>query len=126
MLGASQKNMRDKLTPKRFIALVCLLCFAGILLLSVTFLALNAGHYDDGSCAAPHANNEHSSSNAGSDGICSVCALIQNTPHLLKIFSAVFMGAPVISAILFSAITFLFISAYFYWSPVELRIRTNC
>ena len=125
MPDTPQKGISDMLTPKKLIALVCLLCFACVLLLPVTLLAFNVNHYSRG-CAAPHTSREHSHSHAETDGICSICALIQKARHLPKAISAVFMGAPLTLAILFSSISFLFIIAYFYWSPVELSIRINC
>jgi hypothetical protein len=123
MCCTTQKVILGKPTLNSIIALVCLLCFMTVLLLSVGILAVNTNHYHSGDCTESRTN--HKRSYEGAEGICTLCTLTQNAKSLLKTFSAAFLSVPLVPVILFSAILLIFITTYFYWSPMELKIRIN-
>jgi hypothetical protein len=111
MCCTTRKNTSGGQTAKRFAAFACLLCFAAAVLLSGAFILTHTEH-----------GHEHES--AGGD--CSVCAHLHHAETLLKTFVTAVSDAPFTFIILFAAISLLFVASYYYWSPVELRIRLNC
>ena len=97
---------------KRTIALVFLLCFFMVALLSETFVLLNAQHEHD----HYDVNNE-----------CVVCAHIQSVENLLKQFgtavSMTLLGLAGLFAVL--AMLYFLASSIAHQTPVYLKIRLN-
>jgi hypothetical protein len=137
MRPATQKNKYGKQTAARIAAFACLLCFAVPMLLSGAFLLSYSDHHhapyqmshdkcdhNQGSATVPVSAPGHG--NDGADGNCLLCALLHNAANLLKTLGTAFAGTPLMLTILFAAITLLFIKAYYFRSPIELKIRINC
>ena len=104
--------MNNTSTKKRIIALVFLVCFLFVSILSSAFIFTHAEHEHD---------------HNGFDGSCTTCTQLQNAENVLKQFSTALAGVLFSIAGLFAAIaTLKAIAVYVSLStPITLKIRMN-
>jgi len=97
---------------KRVTALVFLLCFVMLALLSEAFIFFRSNHEHD---------------HFGAGGGCAVCVQIQNAEEQLKQLGAVISGTPAVWLGLFAvALALLSCASIFrYSTPVHLKTRLN-
>jgi hypothetical protein len=105
--------MKSKQTKRRVIALVFVLCFIVLSLLSEAYILT-------------HADAGHQHDHNGAGGACTVCVTIHNAENLLKLTAAVLCAAfllvnlTVATSVLCTAFT-----RFGLQSPVKMKIRMN-